>query len=253
MPGGTVLREPLAFVGEVALAAAGTLRHPRRLRARQVLFHLRASGVDALPIVGLMSFLLGVVIAYQGAAPLRQYGANVFIVDLIGLSVLREFAPLIVAIVVAGRTGSACAAQLGTMVVTEEVDALRSLGIAPLEMLVLPRLLALVLAMPLLTVFADVTGVLGGMVMARLQLGVSFPEFTARLVKAVDTGSLLTGIGKAPVFAALIATVGCFQGLRTRGGAESVGRQTTRAVVQSTFLVIAADGVFSVLFSALDL
>jgi phospholipid/cholesterol/gamma-HCH transport system permease protein len=243
----------LSFVGECALALAGSITHPARLRWRPILFNIRSAGFDALPIVGLLSFLLGVVVAYQGADQLREFGANIFVVDLVGLSMLREFAPLITAIIVAGRSGSAYAAQIGTMSVTEEIDAMRTLGIAPLDLLVLPKVLALVIALPLLTVFADVLGVLGGMFMARAQLGVSFDEFLDRLVKAVSMTSYLIGIGKAPVFAAIIAMVGCFQGFRTKGGADSVGRQTTRAVVQSIFLVIVADALFSVAFSALDL
>jgi phospholipid/cholesterol/gamma-HCH transport system permease protein len=166
---------------------------------------------------------------------------------------LREFAPLITAIIIAGRSGSAYAAQIGTMAVTEEIDAMRTIGIAPLEMLVLPKLIALVIVLPLLTVFADVLGVFGGMIMAQAQLGVTFVEFTDRFVKAVSITSYAIGIGKAPVFAAIIAMIGCFQGFRTKGGADSVGRQTTRSVVQSIFLVILADGLFSVVFSALDI
>ena len=243
----------LSFVGECALALAGSIARPARLRWRPILFNIRSAGFDALPIVGLLSFLLGVVVAYQGADQLRQYGANIFVVDLVGLSMLREFAPLITAIIIAGRSGSAYAAQIGTMSVTEEVDAMRTLGIAPLDLLVLPKILALVIALPLLTVFADVLGVLGGMVMARAQLGVGYDEFLDRLDNAVSITSYLIGIGKAPVVAAIIATVGCFQGFRTKGGADSVGRQTTRAVVQSIFLVIVADALFSIAFSALDL
>jgi len=243
----------LAFVGETALVAMGWLFNPRRIRWRVVLFNLRTAGFDALPIVGLLSFLLGVVVAYQGADQLRQYGANIFVADLVGLSMLREFAPLITAIIVAGRSGSAYAAQIGTMAVTEEIDAMRTIGIEPQELLVLPKILALVIALPLLTVFADVMGVLGGMVMAKAQLGVGFGEFMDRFAKAVSITSYLVGIGKAPVFAAIIAMVGCFQGFRTRGGADSVGRQTTRSVVQSIFLVIVADALFSVAFSLLDL
>jgi phospholipid/cholesterol/gamma-HCH transport system permease protein len=243
----------LSFVGECALAFARSIAHPARLRWRPVLFNIRSAGFDALPIVGLLSFLLGVVVAYQGADQLRQYGANIFVVDLVGLSMLREFAPLITAIIIAGRSGSAYAAQIGTMSVTEEIDAMRTLGIAPMDLLVLPKILALVIALPLLTVFADVLGVFGGMIMARAQLGVGFEDFLDRLVKAVSMTSYLIGIGKAPVFAAIIAVVGCFQGFRTKGGADSVGRQTTQAVVQSIFLVIVADALFSVAFSALDL
>lgn len=243
----------LGFIGENAVAVAGSLRHPGRFRWRPVLYNIRSAGFDALPIVGLLSFLLGIVVAYQGADQLRQYGANIFVADLVGLSMLREFAPLITAIIIAGRSGSAYAAQIGTMSVTEEIDAMRTLGIAPLDVLVLPKLLALIIALPLLTVFADVLGVFGGMLMARAQLGVGFGEFLDRFVKAVSVTAYLIGICKAPVFAAIIALVGCFQGFRTSGGADSVGRQTTRSVVQSIFLVIVADALFSVAFSALDL
>jgi phospholipid/cholesterol/gamma-HCH transport system permease protein len=243
----------LSFVGESALALAGCVAHPARFRWRPVLYNIRSAGFDALPIVGLLSFLLGIVVAYQGADQLRQYGANIFVADLVGLSMLREFAPLIVALIVAGRSGSAYAAQIGTMSVTEEIDAMRTLGIAPLELLVLPKILALLIALPLLTVFADVLGVFGGMLMARAQLQVGFDEFLVRFVKAVSPTAYLIGVCKAPVFAFIIAVVGCFQGFRTRGGADSVGRQTTLSVVQATFLVIVADALFSIVFSALDL
>ncbi len=243
----------LSFIGETAQVFAGWLAQPSRIRWRVVLFNLRTAGFDALPIVGLLSFLLGVVVAYQGADQLRQYGANIFVADLVGLSMLREFAPLITAIIVAGRSGSAYAAQIGTMAVTEEIDAMRTIGIEPHELLVLPKILALMVALPLLTVFADVLGVMGGMVMAKTQLGVGFAEFLDRMANAVSITSYLVGVGKAPVFAAIIAVVGCFQGFRTRGGADSVGRQTTRSVVQSIFLVIVADALFSIAFSVLDL
>jgi phospholipid/cholesterol/gamma-HCH transport system permease protein len=243
----------LQFVGETSLAALGSLRHPGRIRWRPVAFNIRSAGLDALPIVGLLAFLLGVVVAYQGAGQLRTYGANIFVADLVGLSMLREFAPLITAIIVAGRSGSAYAAQIGTMVVTEEMDALRTIGIAPQELLVLPKLLALAIALPLLTVFADALGVMGGMLMAQVRLGVGYGEFLDRFVKAVAVRDYLIGVLKAPVFAAIIVLVGCFQGFRTRGGADSVGQQTTRAVVQSIFLVIVADALFSVAFSVLDL
>jgi len=243
----------LGFVGESSVALAGWVGHPTRVRWRPILHNIRSAGFDALPIVGLLSFLLGVVIAYQGADQLRSYGANIFVVDLVGLSMLREFAPLITAIIVAGRSGSAYAAQIGTMSVTEEIDAMRTIGIAPLEVLVLPKVAALLVVLPLLTVFADLLGVLGGMIMARAQLGVDFREFLDRFVNAVSTKAYLVGVGKAPVFAVIIAAIGCFQGFRTKGGADSVGRQTTLSVVQSIFLVIVADALFSIVFSALGL
>lgn len=243
----------LGFVGEVALAFGGCLAHPARMRWRPILFNIQRAGFEALPIVGLLSFLLGIVVAYQGADQLRQYGANIFVADLVGLSMLREYAPLITAITIAGRSGSAFAAQIGTMAVTEEIDAMRTLGIDPLELLVLPKIIALVIALPLLTVFADVLGVAGGMLMAQSQLDVGFGEFLDRMAKAVSITSYAVGIGKAPVFAVIISVVGCFQGFRTKGGADSVGQHTTRSVVQSIFLVIVADALFSIAFSLLDL
>ncbi|MCY7389007.1 MAG: MlaE family lipid ABC transporter permease subunit [Burkholderiales bacterium] len=243
----------LSFVGESATALAGCITHPSRIRWRPMMFNIRRAGFDALPIVGLLSFLLGIVVAYQGADQLSKYGANIFVADLVGLSMLREFAPLITAIIIAGRSGSAFAAQIGTMTVTEEIDAMRTIGISPLDLLVLPKIIALLIAMPLLTLFADVLGVFGGMLMAQAQLAVTYADFLERFVKAVSVTAFLVGIGKAPVFGLIIAIVGCFQGFRTKGGADSVGRQTTRAVVQSIFLVIVADALFSVAFSALDL
>jgi phospholipid/cholesterol/gamma-HCH transport system permease protein len=243
----------LAFIGEVAAVAAGTLRNPVRMRWRAVASEIEIGGFDALAIIGLTSFLLGVVVAYQGADQLQHYGANVFVVELVGYAMLREFAPLIGAIIIAGRSGSAYAAQIGTMVVNEEVDAMRTIAIDPLERLVLPKAIALGVALPLLTVFADITGVFGGMVMARTQLDIGFTEFADRFGRVMQGSALLLGIGKSLVFAGIIVVVGCFQGFRTAGSADSVGRQTTLAVVQSIFLVIVADAVFSVLFNLLDL
>jgi phospholipid/cholesterol/gamma-HCH transport system permease protein len=243
----------LAFVGEVASVAAATLRHPGRMRWRVVLREIEIGGFDALAIIGLTSFLLGVVVAYQGADQLKHYGANVFVVELVGYAMLREFAPLIGAIIIAGRSGSAFAAQIGTMVVNEEVDAMRTLAIDPQERLVLPKIIALGVALPLLTVFADITGVFGGMVMARTQLDIGFTEFADRFGHVMQGSALLLGVGKSLVFACIIVVIGCFQGFRTAASADSVGRQTTLAVVQSIFLVIVADAAFSVLFNVLDL
>ena len=243
----------LSFLGETAVALVSSIAHPTRLRWRPILHNIRSAGFDALPIIGLLSFLIGVVIAYQAADQLRQYGANIFVADLVGLSMLREFAPLMTAIIVAGRSGSAYAAQIGTMSVAEEIDAMRTLGIPPIEMLVLPKIIALIIVLPLLTFFSDVLGVFGGMLMARTELGVGFEEFIDRFDKAVSVTAYLIGIGKAPVFAGIIAIVGCFQGFRTQGGADSVGRQTTTSVVQAIFLVILADALFSVLFNLVHL
>ena len=243
----------LAFIGECALIMLHSLLQPRRIRWRPLLHNLQTAGFEALPIVGLLSFLMGVVIAYQGADQLQRFGANIFIADLVGLSMLRELSPLLTAIIVAGRSGSAYAAQIGTMKVTEEIDALRTIGIGPTELLVLPKLLALIIALPLLTIFADISGVFGGMLMARSKLDVSFDVFIDRMGDAVSLSSFLTGVGKAPVFAAIIALVGCYQGFQVSGSADSVGRQTTVSVVQSIFLVILADALFSVVFNWLKI
>jgi phospholipid/cholesterol/gamma-HCH transport system permease protein len=243
----------LAFIGESALILLRSIVQPSRIRWRPILHNLQTAGFEALPIVGLLSFLMGGVIAYQGADQLQRFGANIFIADLVGLSMLRELAPLLTAIIVAGRSGSAYAAQIGTMKVTEEIDALRTIGVGPTELLVLPKMLALIVALPLLTIWADVTGVLGGMLMARSNLDVGFSVFLDRLGDAVSLSSFLTGIGKAPVFAAIIALVGCYQGLQVAGSADSVGRQTTVSVVRSIFLVIVADALFSVVFNWLDI
>jgi len=243
----------LAFLGHGACVAARACWEPRRIRLRSILHNLQATGFEALPIVGLLSFLLGIVITYQGAAQLSRYGANIFVADLVGFAMLRELSPLLTAIIVAGRSGSAFAAQLGAMKVTEEIDALRTVGISPTELLVLPKILALLVALPLLTVYSDAVGVIGGMVMARAKLSVEWDAFLERFVKAIRLSDYLVGVGKAPVFAAIIGVIGCYQGLQGTGDAESVGRRTTVSVVQSVFLVIVADALFSVAFSALGI
>lgn len=243
----------LAFVGESALVLLRSIVQPRRIRWRTILYNIKTAGFDALPIVGLLSFLMGVVIAYQGADQLQNFGANIFIADLVGLTMLRELSPLLTAIIVAGRSGSAYAAQIGTMKVNEEIDALRTIGVSPHELLVLPKMLALFIALPLLTVFADLAGILGGIVMASSKLDISFEVFIDRFGDAISLSSFLTGIVKAPVFAAIIALVGCYQGFQVGGSADSVGRQTTLSVVQAIFLVILADALFSLVFNWLDI
>jgi len=245
--------EYLAFLGTLTSAFFRILIEPGRARWRMLFHFVETAGARGLPIVGLLSFLLGVVIAYQGGVQLRQYGANLFIADLVGLAMLRELAPLLTAIIVAGRTGSAFAAQIGTMKVTEEIDALRSIGIEPMEQLALPRVLALMSVMPLLTVFADVMGLLGGIFIGNAVLGISAASFIQRVGEAVSFSSFIIGIGKAPIFAAIVATVGCYHGFQVGGSAESVGQRTTISVVQAIFLVIVADAGFSVLFSEVEL
>jgi phospholipid/cholesterol/gamma-HCH transport system permease protein len=242
-------RGMLAFLGEATVTLLKGLLHPARWRGRHLMHHIQHTGLDALPILGLLSFLVGTVIAYQAASQLARYGANIFVVDLIAHSLLRELAPMLVAVVVAGRSGSAFAAQIGTMKVAEEIDALRTLGVSPQEMLVVPRMLALLVVMPLLTVYAEVLGVLGGFIIAWSQLGVDAMSFLDRFDDTIRLSTFLFGIGKAPVFAVIIALVGCYQGFSASGSADSVGRHTTRSVVQAIFLVIIVDAIFSVLAS----
>lgn len=239
----------LAFLGESVVVLGRLVFSPSAIRWRVLAGSLQRDGFNALPIIGLLTLLMGIVIAYQGAAQLRSVGANIFVVDLVGISLLREIAPLVTAILMAGRSGSAFTAQIGTMRVTEELDALRTLGLQPMQVLVIPKVLALVVALPLLTVYADVVGVFGGMLIAVSQLGVTFNEFLTRFEEAVEMKHFLIGLSKAPVFAVIIALVGSHQGFRIRGGVDDVGRHTTISVVQSIFLVIVYDAFFSILLS----
>lgn len=243
----------IAFFGEFVLATGRVILNPRRFRWKSLLVHVEQTGINALPIVGLISFLVGVVLAYQGADQLRRFGAQIFTVNMVGISVLREMGILLTAIVVAGRSGSAFTAQIGTMQVSEEVDALRTMGLDPMEVLAIPRVAALVISLPLLTFFADLMGLLGGGVMCVLLVDISFGQYLGLLNSSVTPTHFWVGMVKAPVFAILIALVGCFEGLRVSGSAESVGTMTTRSVVEGIFLVIIFDAVFSVLFSILSI
>lgn len=243
----------LSFLGQVVVTVLRGLLQPRRLRLIPLTAHIERVGLNAVPIVGLLSFLIGVVVAFQGADQLKRFGAEIFTVDLLGLSILREMGVLLTAIIVAGRSGSAFAAEIGTMQVNQEVDAIRTMGLDPAELLVLPRVLALTIALPLLTVFANVMGLTGGALMAHLTLDISPVQFVERLRSSVAVQSYWVGLVKAPVFGFLIALIGCHEGLKARGSADSVGRQTTRAVVISIFLVIVADALFSILFSVLGI
>jgi len=239
----------IAFLGLVMATLAGSILHPSRLRLTPLVFHMEKVGLNAIPIVGLISFLIGVVLAYQGATQLQKFGAEVFVVDLIGVSVLREIGILLTAIVVAGRSGSAFTAQIGSMKVNEEVDAMRTLGLDPIQVLVIPRVLALVLMLPLLAFFSDIMGLLGGALMAWSVLDVSPGMFIERLNTSIGMWTFWVGIIKAPVFGLLIALVGCYEGLQVANSAESVGSRTTRSVVESIFLVMIVDAVFSIFFA----
>ncbi len=244
-------RDLLDFFGAVVIGFLRMLAQPRRIRPISLISHIEQTGLNAMPIVGLISFLIGVVLAYQGYDQLRAFGGQIFTVNLVGISVLREMGILLTSIIVAGRTGSAFTAQIGTMQVNEEVDALRTLGLDPLDVLVLPRIGALIIALPLLTFYSDMSALLGGGVACVLLLDMSVAQFLTQLGHAVSMTHFLVGLSKAPIFALLIAMVGCFEGLRVTGSAESVGRLTTQSVVEALFLVIVFDALFSILFSYL--
>ncbi len=246
-------REFLAFVGELAWRGLPLLARFWRIRWREVVAEVDAAGIRALGIIGLLSFLIGMVMAYQGGATLATYGANILIVNLVAIITLRELGPLLAAILVAGRTGSSYTAQLGTMRITEEIDALRALGLSPFEVLVFPKVLALVITLPLLSLFADVMGLAGGGVVASMGYGVSWSEYISRIPQVVTAQTLTLGLVKAPVFAVIIALVGCMQGMRVSGSAAAVGRATTVSVVQAIFLVIVIDAGFSILYNLLGL
>ncbi|MBV8492384.1 MAG: MlaE family lipid ABC transporter permease subunit [Alphaproteobacteria bacterium] len=243
----------VGFGGLVTVAFTQLLRDPRRLRLPAVVVQMERTGLDALPIVGLLSFLIGVVLAYQGADQLRRFGAEIYTVNLLGVAVLREMGVLLTAIIIAGRSGSAFTAQIGTMQVNEEIDALRTLGLDPVDVLVVPRILGLLLTLPLLAVYADFMGLLGGCLMSWGTLGILIPSFLDQLRGAIGLWTFWVGIIKAPFFAVVIALVGCYEGFNVERSADSVGRLTTQSVVESIFLVIVADAAFSILFSLLKI
>jgi len=243
----------LVFVGLAVNAIGRALTSLRRLRPPSISRHIEETGIRALPIIGLMAMMIAVVIGYQSVAQLRPYGGEEFTVNLVAVSVLREMGVLITAIMVAGRSGSAFTAEIGVMRAREEIDALQVMGVEPMEVLVAPRLIALLVTLPLLTFFADVMGLVGGALSTKALLGLSVPEYFDRARHAADFRDLLVGLIKAPVFAFFIGVIGCMHGLRVRGSAESVGAETTRAVVKSIFLVIVLDALFSILFDKLGL
>jgi phospholipid/cholesterol/gamma-HCH transport system permease protein len=243
----------LTFIGQLTLEALRMLVKPAHIRLNAIAGTIDATGLRALPIIALLSLMIGVVLAYQMGLQLRDYGANIFIADLVGHSILREFGPLITAIMVAGRTGSAFTAQLGTMKINQEIDALNTMGITPAELLLIPRLIGLFIALPLLTIWADIFGVLGGMLMANNMLHVGWYDFLMRFQHQIPLRTLILGLGKAPIFALIIGSIGCFEGMQVAGSADSVGKKTTRSVVWAIFFIIVADALFSILFSKFKL
>ena len=242
-------RSLIAFFGLVTVVLARTVAMPWRLRVTSLVHHMQQAGLNSLPITGLLSLLVGVVLAFQGADQLQKFGAQIFTVNLIGISVLREIGVLMTSIIIAGRSGSAFTAQIGTMKVNQEVDAMQTLGLDPVEVLVLPRVIGLILTLPLVVFFANMMGLFGGGIMCQLVLDITPTQYLNQLHGAIGPWTFWVGIIKAPVFAFVIAMVGCYEGLQVAGSAESVGRLTTKSVVESIFLVILLDAMFSILFS----
>ncbi len=242
----------VGFFGRIAAVVAEIFSRPRALRIPSIARHIYEAGITAIPIVSLIAFLISVVVSYLGAQQLRKFGADIVVVDLVTIGVLREMGVLLTSIIVAGRSGSAFAAEIGVMQLQDDVDALRALGLNPVELLVLPRVLALVIALPLLTVIADAMGLAGGALLSLIELHIPPAQFTVRLHEALAPTTFWAGLVKAPVFAVLIGMVGAYRGMQVRESARELGRLTTVAVVQSIFMVILADALFAVLFQKLD-
>lgn len=242
----------LGYFGQLVATAIHAIPHPKRFRLPSLVRHVYETGIQAVPIVSLIAFLISVIIAYLGSQQLKTFGAKIFTVDLVAISVLREMGVLLTAIIVAGRSGSAFAAEIGVMQLNEEVDALKSMGLNPLEVLVLPRVMGLVIALPLLTVVADAMGLAGGALLSVSLLDIPFAQFISRVQDALAPTTFWSGIVKAPVFAVLIAMVGTYRGMQVRDSSRELGRLTTSAVVQSIFLVILADAIFAIVFVKLD-
>jgi len=242
----------LTFVGELAVMLLRAARQPRLVRWQEAWLVAERSGVNALPIIALIGVLLGLILAFQSAIPMRRFGADIFVADLLGIAMLREMGPLITAIILAGRSGSAFAAELGTMKVREEIDALRTMGLEPVRFLVVPRVIAAVAMIPVLTVFANLFGLMGGAIVMR-SLGYPLVTYVNQVLSAVTVGDLMGGLLKSFVYGIVVAAVGCLRGLETRTGASAVGQSTTSAVVSGIVLIAIVDGLFAVVFHALGL
>ncbi len=244
--------ELLNFIGLTLTALWRVIRDPKRLRLTSIFWHMEEAGINAMPIVGLMSFMIGAVVAFMGAKILRLFNAEVFTVELVGISVLREFGVLLAAILVAGRSGSAFTASIGAMKIREEIDAMKALGLDPIETLVLPRTLALIVMMPLLTFMASILGVIGGGLVAATAMDISPAFFVGRLQETIALSNFWVGLIKAPFFAFVIAIIGCYQGMEVAGSSESLGQRTTLSVVQALFIVIILDAFFAMFFLEID-
>lgn len=241
------------LIGDLSTKIFASFGNLRRFQFPSIVSIIYSAGIQALPIVGLLSFLIGIVLAYQLGQQLENYGASTFIAFLSGMANFREFGPLITAIIVAGRTSSSFTAQLGSMKINEEVDALRTMGLSPTELLVMPKVIGMLLVFPLMIFFSDVFCMLGSMVMSKHMLGVGYIDFLLRLRDSVGVKQMMLGLYKAPTFAIVIALVGCFQGFKVEANADSIGSQTTKSVVQALFLIIIVDAIYSIIYSWMKL
>jgi phospholipid/cholesterol/gamma-HCH transport system permease protein len=239
----------ITFLGDLLTALTYSFLHPRSVRWQDLLFYLKRSGVEGLPIVGLISFLLGLIIAFMSSLQLKQFGANIYVASLVGVAMVSELGPIMTAIIVAGRSGSAFAAEIGTMKVNEEVDALVAMGFDPTHFLAVPKVLAAMVAVPILTLYSDFFGIGGGLVVGVLGLDLTAYTYVRETMSVISVASIFKGLLKSVVFAVLIAGIGCQRGFRVRGGAEAVGSATTSAVVAAIFLIIVADSAFAILFT----
>ncbi len=241
------------FLGGVTLSLFGSILNPNKFRFKATLFHIEQNGLYAVPIIVITSLLIGVVLAYQGAVQLQQFGANIFIVEMIGISATRELAPLIAAIVIAGRTASAFTAQIGVMKLTDEIDAMKTMGFRTWEFVILPRVVAMMIVLPLLVVVADSVTIFGGMIIADIDLGISYVEFMDRFRETVAMKHILIGLIKAPFFGIIIALVGCFRGFLVESNTQSVGKYTTISVVNAIFWAIAFNAIFSIVLTKMGI
>jgi phospholipid/cholesterol/gamma-HCH transport system permease protein len=241
------LRYLTSFTGSVFIALVYVLRHPRSLRSEDTVLAMQKTGVDALPIVGLISFLLGLIIAFMSSVQLRQFGADIYVASLVSLAMTRELGPIMTAIIVAGRSGSAFAAEIGTMRISEEIDALFTMGFDPTRFLAIPKVIASLVVVPLLTLFSDLFAILGGLVVGVFMLDLTANAYMAQTFATLTPFDVFLGVLKSAVFAFLISWIGCFRGFRVRGGAAGVGEATTSAVVSGIFLIIVTDSLFSVI------
>ncbi|HOD30047.1 MAG TPA: MlaE family lipid ABC transporter permease subunit [Smithellaceae bacterium] len=238
--------EIIEFVGNLLFAFFYTILHPRTLRINDVLFYMRRAGVDGLPIVGLISVLIGLIIAFMSFLQLKQIGANIYVPSLVSFAMVKELGPIMTAILVAGRSGSAFAAEIGTMMVNEEVDALQTMGFDPIRFLAVPKVLAAIIVVPILTVYSDFFGVVGGLIVGVTGLDLTVNTYISQSIKTIKVFDIVTSLIKAAVFAALIASIGCQRGFKVRSGAQDVGKFTTSAVVSAIFLIVVTDSIFAV-------